>query len=810
MTDMKKQKILIVDDSEWNRDFLSSILEDLYEIIEAVDGLDAITVLESHVHEISLVLLDLVMPRADGFEVLARMNKYHWIDYVPVIMISSDTSNKSVKRAYEYGASDFMHRPFDEAIVRQRVANIIALYTKQRRLSSVVAEQIFQKEKTNSMMVSILSQIVEFRNGESGMHVRHIRTFTDMILRKLIQKTNRYDISFEDISLISMASSLHDIGKIAIPDEILNKPGKLTEEEFEIMKTHAKKGAEMIQNMEQYKDEPLVKVAYEICRWHHERYDGGGYPDGLIGDAIPISAQVVSMADVYDALTSERCYKPAYSHDKAVQMILRGQCGFFNPVLLECLWDVQEELKEETDIQTVDKANQQEIRGMATEIMNNSDMSSSNGILRQLEIERVKSEFYESAVMDITFSYSDKPSIFSISPLGAKSVGLSETILDPIKNMPSDHPMFNIVRRMDYKARHTTIKHPYFHVTEKICIDGEERMCRFNCETVWISLSQLEYAGFVGKIIDIQSECTRFMENKGNALQRSLQKCLLSLQKKPDDGESLSMTLQQIWVLGQYLGVVFDAVRLVDFEETSSFTVDRNGNVVKSPGCCFGIWGKEERCSHCISSEVIHSKGKFSKLEFVDDDIYYVIGMYLEANGAPYSLEMVARIDDRVLINTIEEKKALQCVDNYYLAHYTDPVSGAYNRFYYEEQIYGLTSVDALVMVKLDGLEKIRYFRGETLSNQIIKEVFREMSLYVRGTDTIVRYGDDEFIIVSRMITDHVFECRMKRMQGSIENNVCSKYSDLKVYIKGKYGPASVAQLAYDVKRMIYETEECS
>ena len=240
MTDMKKQKILIVDDSEWNRDFLSSILEDLYEIIEAVDGLDAITVLESHVHEISLVLLDLVMPRADGFEVLARMNKYHWIDYVPVIMISSDTSNKSVKRAYEYGASDFMHRPFDEAIVRQRVANIIALYTKQRRLSSVVAEQIFQKEKTNSMMVSILSQIVEFRNGESGMHVRHIRTFTDMILRKLIQKTNRYDISFEDISLISMASSLHDIGKIAIPDEILNKPGKLTEEVFEIIKTLAK------------------------------------------------------------------------------------------------------------------------------------------------------------------------------------------------------------------------------------------------------------------------------------------------------------------------------------------------------------------------------------------------------------------------------------------------------------------------------------------------------------------------------------------------------------------------------------------
>lgn len=810
MTGVKKQKILIVDDSEWNREFLSSILEDRYEIMEAVNGLDAVTVLESHAHEISLVLLDLVMPKADGFEVLAYMNKYHWIEYVPVIMISSDTSNNSVKRAYEYGASDFMHRPFDEAIVRQRVANIIALYTKQRRLSGVVAEQIFQKEKTNSMMVSILSQIVEFRNGESGMHVRHIRTFTEILLRNLIQKTNRYGVSFEDISLISMASSLHDIGKIAIPDEILNKPGKLTEEEFEIMKTHSQKGADMIRNMEQYKDEPLVKVAYEICRWHHERYDGGGYPDGLVGDAIPISAQVVSMADVYDALTSERCYKPAYSHDKAIQMILRGKCGLFNPVLLECLWDVQEELKEETAIQTADKAEQHDIRGMATEIMNNSDMSSANDILRQLEIERVKSEFYESAVMDITFSYSDKPSLFSMSAWGAKRVGLSETTLDPIKNIPSDHPMYDVLRRMDYKARNTTIDHPHFHVTEKIRLDGEERMCRFNCESIWISLHQPQYAGFVGKIMDIQNECARFMENKGDALQKSLKECFSRLKKEDCDGESISMTLQQIWLLSQYLGVVFDAVRLVDFEETSSFTVDRNGNVVKNPGCCFGIWGKEERCSHCISAEVIHSKGKFSKLEFVDDDVYYVIGMYLEAGGAPYSLEMVARIDDKVLFNTVEEKDVVKCVDNYYSSKYMDQASGAFNRFYYEEQIYGLSSVDALAIVKLDGIEKIKVFHGEESSDRMLKAVFQQMHSCARGTDTIVRYGEDEFIIVLRMISESVFECRLKTMQGNIENNVCPEYSDLKVYVKGKYGPDSVAQLVHDVERMIYGMEGCS
>ena len=284
----EKHKILIADDSEMNRDLLSEILADKYEIVGVEDGLQAIAYLEQNSHSVSLLLLDIVMPKADGFEVLAYMNKYHWIDDIPVIMISSETASSYIKRAYDFGVMDYISRPFDISVVQRRVSNAIMLYAKQRKLISIVADQIYEKDKSNNIMISILSHIVEFRNGESGLHVLHINMITEMLLKRLMQKTDRYNLSMADISLISMASALHDIGKIAIPDEILNKPGRLTDEEFKRMQYHTEAGSEMLSSLDLYQDEPLVKFAYEICRWHHERYDGRGYPDGLVGDDIPI------------------------------------------------------------------------------------------------------------------------------------------------------------------------------------------------------------------------------------------------------------------------------------------------------------------------------------------------------------------------------------------------------------------------------------------------------------------------------------------------------------------------------------------
>ena len=348
-------QLLVVDDSEMNREILKEILGKEYRILEACDGEEALKMLEQYGPEISLVLLDIIMPKMDGFEVLAYMNRDKWIEDIPVIMISSEGSESYIRRAYELGASDYISRPFDAKVVYQRVINMIKLYAKQRRLIHLVTDQIYEKEKNNRMMTGILSQIVEFRNGESGLHVLHINILTQLLLEKLMRKSENYDLSWSQQHMIATASALHDIGKIGIDEKILNKPGKLTKEEFEAMKQHTIIGARMLDRLEMYHDEEMMKYAYEICRWHHERYDGKGYPDGLKGEEIPISAQVVSLADVYDALVSDRVYKKAYSHEKAMEMILNGECGIFNPLLLECLVEIQDKVRKELGIKDMNE-----------------------------------------------------------------------------------------------------------------------------------------------------------------------------------------------------------------------------------------------------------------------------------------------------------------------------------------------------------------------------------------------------------------------------------------------------------------------
>ena len=364
----ERQQILIVDDSQINCEILAEILKDEYRILEAANGEECINLLKQYGTGIALLLLDINMPVMDGFEVLALMNRKHWIEDIPVIMISSEDSASYVRRAYEMGASDYISRPFDVQVVHQRVSNTIKLYAKQRRLISLVTDQIREKEKNNQMMISILSQIVEFRNSESGSHVLHINIITGMLLERLMQKTDQYHLQWSDQFLITTASALHDIGKIGIDEKILNKPGKLTKEEFEIMKTHTLIGASMLKSIEMYQNEKLLQVAYQICRWHHERYDGKGYPDGLKGEEIPISAQVVAIADVYDALVCKRVYKKAFSHETAIHMILNGECGAFNPLLLECLTDIQNRLKEETKSGFNKKENEEFFPNLSEEI----------------------------------------------------------------------------------------------------------------------------------------------------------------------------------------------------------------------------------------------------------------------------------------------------------------------------------------------------------------------------------------------------------------------------------------------------------
>ena len=343
----EKPLVLIVDDSGMNRAILNEMLKDEYCILEADNGRAALDMVDRYGDELSLVLLDIVMPGISGFEVLADLSRRSGTDNLPVIMISSEDSDDMVLRAYELGASDYINRPFDSRVVRRRVSNTIRLYAKQRRLTNLLSQQYNERVKNSRMLIDIMAGVMELRNGESGRHVTNIEKLTELLLGCLVQRSGTISLDNEERSTIALASALHDIGKMSIDDAILNKPGRLTPEEFEIMKTHTTIGADMVRELgSHHAGNALMEYAYQIARWHHERWDGKGYPDGLKGDDIPIAAQVVSVADVYDALTSVRVYKDAIPHEEAIQMILDGKCGTFNPLLLDCLLEVQDQIAE--------------------------------------------------------------------------------------------------------------------------------------------------------------------------------------------------------------------------------------------------------------------------------------------------------------------------------------------------------------------------------------------------------------------------------------------------------------------------------
>lgn len=514
-----KKKILIVDDSEMNRALLEDMLADDYDIVEAENGMEALAYLHEHELEICLMLLDIVMPVMDGFETLAMMNKNGIIKHIPVIMISAETAFTYIDRAYGLGAVDFISRPFDERTVRHRVDSNVILAEKQRELSTRLSAEIYEKEKDNRLMIQILSHIVEFRNGESGLHVLHVHAITEFILNALRKKTDAYDLSPKQITLICNASALHDVGKISIPSEILNKPGRLTPEEFDIMKSHTVEGAKMLDNIPVHGNEPLIKVAYEICRWHHERYDGRGYPDGLKGDEIPIAAQVVALADVYDALTSKRVYKPAFEPEKAVQMILNGECGTFNPLLLECLKEIADKLKQELTVVSAGNSADRDIQNTVAQTLKTSGAGVSNRTIRLLEYERTKNKILSALTREIIFEYSPSPEIITLSDWGADYLGMPVTITEPREKDFGKR----VFKPKDFDKLTTALKNTSpdnSTVTEKFILDinGRKTVCKVLASAIWSDTEHSEYEGAIGKIVDINDETEemKLLEERAN------------------------------------------------------------------------------------------------------------------------------------------------------------------------------------------------------------------------------------------------------------------------------------------------------
>ncbi len=715
-----KQKILIVDDSEINRAMLKEILGEGYEYLEAENGLRAIEILRRRT-DIALVLLDLIMPEMDGFDVLRVMQCYAWQEEIPVIVISAAEDNRSVERAYDMGVADYIRRPFERVMVLRRVKNALMLYAKQKRLTRLVTDQVYEKEHNGVLMISILSHVVEFRNSESGQHVLHIRTLTDLLLHQLVQKTDRYQLDESDISLISTASALHDIGKIMIPEEILNKPGRLTEEEYATIKTHTTEGARILKGLAIGQDEPLVKVAHAICRWHHERWDGGGYPDRLKGDEIPIAAQVVALADVYDALTSERCYKQSYSHEKAVDMILHGECGSFNPLLMECLKESSELLRTELQRSEYDRGFRHETRRLSEEILHREALPREDRAQRLLDLERERTAFYAEQRGGIQFDYDILSGSVTVVNRYEDPVNRTQK-LDFDKGMGLTFLSGKDRRKLLDAIADATPEEPDAAFLVLIAVDQEYRLHRLVMHTMWSRAGVRHCVSVVGQITDDHARLQELMLGDVNS----------------DQPEALLERLKGI----------FDIVRLVDPESTKVLSLGKDGRLTEMPGTCHMVWNKSGRCENCISSKALARKESLNKIEFKDDQAYFVMAKYVEVGGRGCVLEMVSKLSDGRWLDMGGRRMLLDRGSNFDRSAFVDSLTGAYSRQYFECFLAESKQVEGVVMIDVDHFKEVNDRFGHLVGDKALQSVAQSILSNLRQTDVLVRYGGDEFLLL--------------------------------------------------------------
>ena len=753
----EKQKILIVDDSEMNRAILTGILDDGYDFLEAENGLQALDVLRAH-RDISLVLLDIVMPELDGFGVLSVMGEQHWIDQTPVIMISAESDSMLVERAYQLGATDYISRPFDKSVVRRRVINTLMLYGKQKHLMRMITEQVYRREKSNRLMTGILSHIVEFRNAESGPHVQHIQTVSELLLRQLARKTDRYTLTEDDIALISTASALHDIGKISIPDSILNKPGKLTAEEFEVVKTHAAVGASILQNLPMTQDEPLIQVAYQICRWHHERYDGHGYPDGLVGDQIPITAQVVSLADVYDALTGERCYKKAYPHETAVRMIQNGECGVFNPLLIECLLDIQDQLQREIGTPPEARNFSLAAQRISDHMVREDDLPFENNLQYRLAYEREKQTFFAPFAGGLQFDYNIRQDKASVSDYTADPVCENRTFTaDALLRLYAVSPEDSC--RLRDAAKQTTPESPDASISATVTVRGEKTLCRIAIRTLWSRESIRRMIGVVGYVVPIGTDHSAAPA--------------LSLRMNNITGLRARTILQE-------LQLYFDKVRLVSPEDHGVYKLNEDGSLKRRERPCYAIWGAEQVCRNCAGCKALSDKNRVVKLELTKTGIYQVIAKSVVVEGRPFVLELISRSDVGIWFDSHGKKMLLE---KYGRDFYTDALTGAYCRQYFEDQRASLQGEDGVAMIDVDHFKEINDAYGHPVGDVALKKIVGAILSCIRSTDMLIRYGGDEFLVIFPQIQKDAFTLKMRYIQDVVSRLAVDGYPDIRLSV---------------------------
>ena len=782
------QTLLIVDDSQLNRELLMEILGTDYRYLQAEDGQQAIDILRGN-PAVDLMLLDMVMPGLDGCGVLEIMQRYHWLDEIPVIVISADQSDAFMDRAYSLGATDYIHRPFHTLVVRRRIENTLMLYAKQRRLTSLVSQQVLDKEKLSSMLLGIFGSVVEAHNGENNQHILRVRTITEALLHQLAKETPRYRLTEEEIIRIGMASALHDIGKSRVPEAILKKPGPLTAEERAIMETHTTVGAAIIKDLPAWQDDPLVKTAYDICRWHHERWDGNGYPDHLKGEAIPISAQAVSLADVYSALTAQRPYKPALSHETAIQMIRDGKCGSFNPLLLKCLTDISPQLVSQRDLMLGDRDDVQDSLRLSNELLKidgeDNILPGGKSLLQQtLEAEREKTAFYAAQCGGVQFDY-NIPSRqvrvvdwFQPPDSRERTFSIDAPDLQDLMSLEDLHKLWTL-------AKEATPEDPERSMDVYLTVRLTRCLFRLTARVIWSH----------GADPQPLSVIVQFSDLKGEAVRRGT----LSLRTQGDAFNIVSTTLRE-------LKDVFDIVRLVDPANNCVLRLNEDGSL--SPGgACTSIWGRDEVCKNCISAKAMKLKTRLCRLEFTETDIFHVTAQYVELNGQPCVLELISKIDNGRWLDSGDKRLLLENAqapsDD---SAQTDTLTGVRSRYYLEQTLGGQVEVDGVALIDADLFKSVNDTYGHQAGDAALRTIASVISSCVRSSDILIRYGGDEFLLLFPRIPKATFQLRLEQIRKAVSAVSVPDYPELRlsVTVGGAYGVKPLDEAIRQADRQMY------
>lgn len=802
---MKQRKLLIADDSEMNRAILANMLEQDFEIIETTDGEETIAALENYHGVISALLLDIVMPGKSGFDVLEEVKRRRWIDDIPTIMISAETNNKYIDRAFELGASDYISRPFAPGIIRHRIINTILLHTKKQQLVDAVASRFYRREKSNEVMVSILDYAVELRSGEQGMHMFGVNRLTELILKRLAEKTNKYNISESDIEVISMASGLHDIGKLLIPEEILKKPGRLTEEEFETVKHHTQIGAGIITELPIYQNEELAKYAATICHWHHERWNGEGYPDGLKGDEIPLAAQVVSIADAYDALTNARSYKKAYSHEKAVEMICNGECGTFNPLILECMVEVAGTTRPSEAAMEVWQKNDPIHR--AVEAFYQGQDTVAARMTLQLEDANTKQEFMSNLSDEIWFEYTAQPSSVHLSKGASDHTGLPSVIINPQEDKAFRKIIGkDVIEQLKKQIEEMSAEEVHTELMAKIELDGKKCLCRIAILVLWSEAEHGRCSTLLGKVIDIDEEYGRLEDFDKMMSEEVTEQILLPVAAAKDD--VLRITGRQVAPVIKGYKKMFEAVRLVDPGICMQVSADINGHSVEKNEHCYSILGKTKRCEKCISQEAIRTRKAHNKVELIGENVYYILAMCIEIDGIPYSLECINPI--YTVGSAMEESENILnqlIVRNRQV--YKDSVTQVYNRHYYDTRIRNITGENAVAMADIDNFKQINDRFGHAAGDKALYCTAQAIRLILRSNDELIRYGGDEFVILFNGLQEQIMKNKLEDICRAVRSINIPEYPELNlsVSIGGVHGSGRVSELIEKADRALYRAK---